>query len=139
MSLNESKFILGNKTRKQILNDAENRFIETVLGYAFGITALILLIIFSKSEIDTLYAILILVGCIVISLILHFLGRRCAFCDSMKSIEYYEVVGFRTQKGSFRCNECNLSSKQINEVVDLLERGVEINEETIARFNRREI
>jgi hypothetical protein len=139
MSLNENKFILGKKTRKQILNDADNRFVEIVFGYAFGITALILLMIFSNSEIDELYIIIVLIGFVVISLTLHFLGRRCAFCDSIKGIEHYEIGGFTAKKGSFRCNSCNFSSHQIKEIIDMLERGVEINAETIARFNKRDL
>jgi hypothetical protein len=139
MSLNDDKFILGCKTRKEILNDFENRFVEIVFGYAFILVAFVLLILSSNSELDKLYVLLILTSIVIIGMVLLFLGRRCPFCDSMKSVEYYEIMGFSAVKGSFRCNNCNFSSNQIKEVIDMLKRGVEINAEVIAKFNRRDI
>lgn len=40
---------------------------------------------------------------------------------------------------TYICYNCNLSDNQIDEIIDMLERGVEINKETIARFNNREL
>ena len=41
--------------------------------------------------------------------------------------------------GGFRCDECSLSGKQVREYVGMLKRGVEIDGNVIAGFNKREL
>ncbi len=138
MSLNDDKFILGCKTKEQILNDVENRFIQKLFSALIWITAIILLIVLSSTELQR-YVFLMIITSWVISVLLFLSGNRCPFCDSFKGYESYDLGIFVIRKGSFRCNKCNFSSNQIKEVIDMLKRGVEINAEVIAKFNRRDI
>jgi hypothetical protein len=138
MSLNDDKFILGCKTRKEILNDVETRFVQKLFSGMIWITAMILLIILSSTDLQR-YVFLMIIISWVISVLLFLMGNRCPFCDSLKGYEHYKLGIFEIRKGSFRCNKCNFSSNQIKELIEMLERGVEINAESTARFNKREI
>lgn len=133
------KFILGEKTGSQILRDSENRFIMIVVGSIISIGGIILMIVTANSDLEKKYGFLMLFGSFGVGLILSLLGLRCPFCDSLKRLDRFESKYLIIEKWNYKCFECNLSNKQINEIIDMLNRNVEINSETIARFNRREI
>ena len=143
MNTDENRFILGKKTRTEILKDAENRFIQLVIAALFWFTGMILVIIFSlKSFANDVYEkiVIIAVGLLfIVGTVLTYMGNRCPFCNKLKWFDYWENRYFAVRKWTYKCYNCNLSDKQIKEIVDMLIRGVEIDKETIASFNKRDL
>lgn len=136
---NAPKNILGKKTREQILRDNEWRTIFTYIGPMIWIFGIILLIILERSAVINALPYIILLVCYIIATILFFCGLRCPFCDSLKRYDYWVSTYISVRKWHFKCHQCNLTDKQIKEIIDMLNRGIEINDDTIARFNRRDI
>ncbi|HQU83256.1 MAG TPA: hypothetical protein PKY59_09040 [Pyrinomonadaceae bacterium] len=131
--------ILGKKNRTRILRDNENRFIMLVVGNVVWIGGLLFLIVSVGSNFEKKYGFLVLIVSFVLASILLLLGLRCPFCDSLKWNDYFESKYIKIDKWTFKCHSCNLTNKQIAEIIDMLGRNIEVTPETIARFNRREI
>lgn len=127
-----------NKTKEQIVDAYENNVVLKVIGGMVVFGGVVLAIILSGDSDNALITVVLAVS-FLIALVMMFFAFRCPLCDGLQSPEHlsWGVISFKT--GGFRCDECNLSNKQIGEYVDLLKRGVEIDENVIARFNRREL
>lgn len=143
MQKTDEKPILGEKTRSKILEDAETRFIQFAVGLIFIVGTIILLTILSiKPWLDKtleIIAISVLIFLPTVGLILFYLSNRCVFCDHSKWRELWGNKYISGKKMTYICYKCNLSDARANEILDMLERGVEINSETIARFNKRDL
>ena len=126
------------KTKAQIIDAHENRFVLTFISGIFQIAGIALAIILADDSDHSKSSITICV-CFVVSLILIAFAVRCPICNRMKSPEYFDTNIFRMKTGFFRCNRCNLSNKQIRKYVDLLKRGVDIDKNVIAEFNKRDL
>ena len=139
MEKNEALVIFEKKTKSQILKDVENRLVYFIIGNLIWITAIILLIILANSNLDKLTGFVILFVNFIIASALCLLSLRCPFCDSVKGCDSWETKYFSLQKWTFKCETCNFSNNQINEIVDMLKRDIPINNETVARFNKRDL
>lgn len=126
------------KSKEQIINDFENRFALTCLSGAVLVVGIILAIILSEDS-NRLIQVITLFSAFILANIIGLFAIRCPICDRFKHYDYFDVSIFRIKTGFYRCEDCNLSNKQIREYVDLLRRGVDIDKNTIARFNKREL
>lgn len=126
------------KTKEQIVDAYENTIVLKVISGVLVCAGIVLAIILSGRSDHSLTSIVLTVS-FLLAVILMVFALRCPICGGLMSHEYWEFGFVAIRKNSFRCNECNLSSKQIREYVDLLKRGVDIDANVIARHNKREL
>lgn len=126
------------KTKEQIVDAYENTIVLKVISAVLVIGGIALAIIVAGRSNYTLTSVVLSVS-FVIALILMWFALRCPICDGFMSPEYFDIGVVGIRKNSYRCDECNLSSKEIREYVDLLKRGVDIDANAIARHNKREL
>lgn len=126
------------KTKEQIVDAYENRIVLKVVSGLLVCAGAVSAIILSGRSTQTLITVVLAVS-FVCALLMMVFAIRCPICDGFKTPDRVEfgVVSFKT--GGFHCDSCNLSGRQIGEYVDLLKRGVDIDGNVIARFNRREL
>ena len=127
-----------NKTKEQIIDAYESRGALKVVSGILVVGGTVLAITLPGSSARTLTTVVLTVS-FVSAIIITLFAIRCPICDSMKTPEYLgnRIIGVKT--GFFRCDTCNLSNAKVREYVDLLKRGVDIDKDAIARFNRREL
>jgi len=126
------------KTKEQIINAYENRFVLTLISAMVQIAGIALTVILADDSNHTASSVALFAS-LLIALVLIGFAIRCPICNNLKSPEYFETGVFRVKTGFFRCDKCNLTNKQIGEYVDLLKRGIDIDKNTIARFNKRDL
>jgi hypothetical protein len=126
------------KTKEQIVDAYETTIVLKVISGVLVCGGIVLAIILSGRSNHTLTSIVLSVS-FVFALIVMVFARRCPICDGFMSREYFDIGVVSVRKHGFRCDKCNLSGKQICEYVDLLKRGVDIDENVIARFNKRDL
>jgi hypothetical protein len=126
------------KTKEQIIDAYENTIVLKVVSGLLVFAGVILAIILPGRSDHTLTTIVLAVS-FVSALILIMFAIKCPVCDGYRTSERLEMGIFYINTGGSRCDECNLTSKQIGEYVDLLKRGVDIDGDVIARFNKREL
>ena len=126
------------KTKEQIINSFENRFILTFISGAVWLLTLFSVVMLSADLESTARLAIVGIG-FAVAMILLFFAIHCPICDSLKSKEYADAGIIKLETGFFRCETCSLSNKQIREYVDMLKRGVDIDAEAIARFNKRDL
>jgi hypothetical protein len=126
------------KTKEQIVDAHENTIVLKVISGLLIFGGVVSAIILSGRSNHTLTSIVLAVS-LVSAIILMVFAIRCPVCDGFRTPERLEMGIISIKTGGFRCDECNLSSKQMGEYVDLLKRGVDIDGNVIARFNKREL
>lgn len=126
------------KTKEQIVDAYENTIVLKVVSGLLILGGIVSAVIISGRSDHALTSIVLAVS-FVSALILAVFAIRCPICDGFRTPETLEfgIIGIKT--GGFRCDVCNLSGRQIGEYVDLLKRGVDIDENVVARFNKREL
>ncbi|HEU4508303.1 MAG TPA: hypothetical protein VFR78_08710 [Pyrinomonadaceae bacterium] len=126
------------KTKEQIVDAYENTIVLKVISAVLVIGGIVLAIIVAGRSNHTLTTV-VLSGSFVIAFALMWFALRCPICDSFMSREYFDIGVVGIGKNSYRCDECNLSGKEIREYVDMLKRGVDVDANAIARHNKREL
>ena len=126
------------KTKAQIVDAYENTIVLKVISAVLVIGGIVLAVILTSRSNYTLTSVVLSVS-FVSALILMWFALRCPICEGFLSREYFGIGVVGIRKNSYRCEECNLSGKEIREYVDVLKRGVDIDANVIARHNKREL
>lgn len=127
-----------NKTKEQIIDAYENRVVMKVIAGIVLTGGIVLTIVVSNRPSSVPPAIVLAVS-FVIAFVLMLLALRCPLCDSLKSRRHVEIGIISVATGFYHCEKCNLSNEQVREYVDLLQRGVEIDKNVLARLYKRDL
>ncbi len=127
-----SEILQSTKKHKfKIVQDYDRYEIFYYSGLILFITALILMVIlFSKNQ--TTLAGIVSLAAFFVGIMFFIISSRCPICDSFRWYRRIEYKVFESEK--LFCEKCNLIDKQMSKYVDMLKRGVEINEENVRRI-----
>ncbi len=138
MNTDDNNLILGKKTREKLISDYDTRNLQSFFSYVVFIAGIIAMFFFTKNGQQEIGLITVVVGSFL-SMILYYLGSRCPICDKLKNLSHRTWGIFSYNKGRIICKTCHLEDDQMHKYFDLLIRNVEINKETIAQFNKRDL
>lgn len=127
-----------NKNKAQIISDFDTRNLMRFSSRIIWIITIAIVIYLELSQIRGFTIYIVITG-FVISVFLFFFSLKCPICDSWKRENYWvfftaKYFVFRMNKGTYKCEECQLSDAQITKYFDLLVEGKNIDLEEFKRL-----
>ena len=119
------------KHRYMIVRDYEKRIIYRVLKFAFLAIGLLITFLLSINNFNN-WSVAAAILTFAFLGFFTYLESFCPVCNNTTPHRRVENKFFESEK--LFCEKCNLTDKQMSKYVDMLKRGVEINEENVRRI-----